>query len=51
MKQGKRLTRNQRELLSRHGYDWQEWLFASEDDQAILIVHKTTKETEWVKKE
>lgn len=50
MKQGKRLTREQKERLSRKGFDWREWLYSSEDEQAICFVHKQTKEIAWVEK-
>lgn len=51
MKQGKRTTRKQRELLSKHGYDWTEWLFHTEDDLAYCFVSKKGNEIIWVSKE
>lgn len=50
MKQGKKLTRQQKELLNRKGYNWKEWLYSSEDEQAICFVHKETKEICWIEK-
>lgn len=50
MKQGKRITRTQKELLSKRGYEWKDWLYVSEDEEAVCFVHKVTKEIAWVRK-
>ena len=50
MKQPKKLTRDQKFLLTRAGYDVKEWMFVEEDEQAIRIINKKTKEMEWVAK-
>lgn len=50
LKQGKKLTRQQKELLSRKGYNWKEWLYSSEDEQAICFVRKDSKEVAWIEK-
>lgn len=50
MKQPKKLTRDQKFLLTRAGYDAKEWMFVEEDEQAIRIINKKTKEMEWVEK-
>lgn len=50
MKRGKRLTREQKEKLSKQGYDWKDWLFSSEDEQAICFVKKDSREVAWIEK-
>lgn len=50
MKQGKRTTRYQRELLSKNGFDWRDYLYYTEDDVAIGFVRKNTREIIWVAK-
>lgn len=40
MKQGKRLTRNQKEVISSHGYDATEWLLVRETESHLYLVHK-----------
>ena len=50
MKQGKKTTRVQRELLSKRGYEWKDWLYVCEDEEAVCFVHKVSKQIEWVRK-
>jgi hypothetical protein len=50
MKQPKRLTYEQKRHVAKKGYDPSKWMFVEEDDVAILIVNKETKEKEWVAK-
>lgn len=50
MKQGKRTTRYQRELLSKNGFDWRDYLYYTEDDVAIGFVRKNTREIIWIAK-
>lgn len=50
MKQGKRLTREQKALLSKQGYNWKEWLYQTEDEQAICFVKKDSREIAWIEK-
>lgn len=42
MKRGKRLTRNQKECLSAHGLNCDDWLFVEETDFCYVFVNKTT---------
>lgn len=41
MKQGKRLTRAQKECLSAHRLNVFEWMLVEETDLQLKIVHKT----------
>lgn len=41
MKQGKRLTRNQKEVISSHGYNATEWMLHKESEFYLYLVHKT----------
>lgn len=50
MKQPKKLTNYQKRLLSKQGLDAREYMYVEEDEQAILFIHKTTKERIWVEK-
>lgn len=45
MKQPKKLTRNQKEILSKKGYDWTKYMFDSEDDMCMYFVEKATNKT------
>lgn len=40
MKQPKKLTRNQKELLAKKGLNWKEWMLESEDVVFYTFVHK-----------
>ena len=44
MKQGKKLTRKQREVLIKNGYDTYEWLLERQKELAYVFVNKETKE-------
>lgn len=45
MKQPKKLTRSQKEILSKKGYDWTKYMFDSEDSICMYFVEKVTNET------
>lgn len=51
MKQPKKLTRAQKEILSKKGYDWTNYMFDSEDEICIYFVEKATNETVALMKE
>lgn len=40
MKQGKRLTRTQKEVISSHGYNANEWMLVKETEFYLYLVHK-----------
>lgn len=42
MKQPKKLTRSQKEILSKKGYDWTKYMFDSEDAICMYFVNKAT---------
>lgn len=42
MKQPKKLTRSQKEILSKKGYDWTKYMFDSEDAICMYFVNKVT---------
>ena len=42
MKQPKRLTRNQKELLEKKGFNWHEWLLLDETQEHYKFVQKKT---------
>lgn len=44
MKQPKKLTRTQKELLSKKGYDWTKYMFDSEDNMRMYFIEKVTNE-------
>lgn len=44
MKQGKKLTRRQMQVLANAGYDFMEWLLERQDHNSYTYVHRTTKE-------
>lgn len=44
MKQGKKLTRKQKELLLENGYDFNEWLLERQTESSFTYVHRNTKE-------
>lgn len=53
MKQPKKLTRNQKELLVKRGYDPEDvksMRFVEEDLEAIFVTNLVTGETNWVEK-
>lgn len=45
MKQYKKPTRTQKEVLTAHDYDPHEWRFVAEDDESFEYVNPATKET------
>lgn len=50
MKQPKKLTRNQKRILSEKSLDSREWMLVQETESHLQIVNKTTGEVEWVEK-
>ena len=44
MKHGRKLTRKQREILIKNGYNSEEWLLERQTDLACVYVNKNTKE-------
>lgn len=49
MKQPKKLTRNQKEMLKKNGIDWNEYMLLSEDKDTFTVISK--KENEYGNKE
>ena len=45
MKQPKKLTRAQKEILSKKGYDWTKYMFDNEDSMCMYFVEKSTNGT------
>ena len=50
MKQGKRLTRDQKILLSKHGYDPKKYLLRAENGNMLILNDKQTCEPLYVEK-
>ena len=62
MKRGKRLTRNQKEIVNSHGYNPTEWMLVADTEFYLYLVHKDNnnkrlivdnfkrRETQWRKK-
>lgn len=50
MKQPKKLTRTQKECLSGHNLNVDEWMFLDETEFYLKIIHKVTSEIEIVDK-
>ncbi|WP_154665247.1 DUF6906 family protein [Romboutsia timonensis] len=44
MKQGKKLTRRQMQVLANAGYDFMEWLLERQNHNSYTYVNRTTKE-------
>lgn len=44
MKQGKKLTRRQMQVLANAGYDFMEWLLERQNHNSYTNVNRTTKE-------
>lgn len=42
MKQPKRLTRTQKELLTKKGFNWHEWLLLDETQEHYKFIQKKT---------
>lgn len=40
MKQPKKLTRRQKEILSKNGKDWKDWSVESEEDDCFTVIKK-----------
>lgn len=40
MKQPKKLTRNQKELLAKSKLNWREWMLLREDQRFYTFIHK-----------
>lgn len=40
MKQGKRLTRNQKEIVSNNGLMTDDWMFVKETDSYLTVINK-----------
>ena len=49
MKQPKKLTRNQKEILRKNGLDWNDYMLLSEDKDTFTVISK--KENEYGNKE
>ena len=43
-------TRNQKELIKRAGYSWENWLVTSEDNLVLTIMNKMTGTQKRIKK-
>lgn len=50
MKQPKKLTRNQKECLSSHGLNCDDWMLVSETDFYYRVIHKKTGQIKFVDK-
>lgn len=50
MKQPRKLTRNEKIMLSKKRLKPDNWMVQSEDSESIVLVHKTTKNTKELKK-
>jgi hypothetical protein len=50
MKRPKKMTRTQKECLSRKGFNPKDYIFVEEDWIAWRFVHKETSETVWIRK-
>lgn len=50
MKQGKALTRSQKEIVSAHHLNSKEWSLVLETEFYLKIVHKETKQTRMIDK-
>lgn len=44
MKHGKKLTRKQKELLSKNNYDCKEWLLERQDKNSYIYIKRNSKE-------
>ena len=50
MKRGRRLTRNEKEVVASHGLNPNDWMLAEEYDFYIKLIHKETRTTKIVDK-
>jgi hypothetical protein len=44
MKQPKKLTRHQKEILKKHGLDWNNFMLLTEDKDAFTVIAKKENE-------
>lgn len=44
MAREKKLTRRQRELLTKNGFDYEKWTLKTQDSKSYTYIHKDTKE-------
>lgn len=44
MKQPKKLTRNQKEILRKNGLDWNDYMLLSEDKDTFTVISKKENE-------
>ena len=44
MKQPKKLTRNQKEVLKKNGFDWNSFMLLSEDKDTFTVISKKENE-------
>lgn len=51
MKQPKRLTRDQKEIIKNHGYNWKEYGFRFETDIRYMFINKETGRLLSIRKE
>lgn len=51
MKQYKKPTRTQKEVLTAHDFDPRSWRFVAEDDECFEYINPRTKETIYLNKE
>jgi hypothetical protein len=45
MKQPKKPTRNQKEIISNNFLNWKEWNVVDESDFRLIVIHKATGKT------
>ena len=50
MKQPRKPTREEKELLSKKKLDAKNWMVLSEDKESITFIHKTSKNTRKIEK-
>ena len=47
MKQPKKLTRNQKEVLKKNGLNWNSFMLLSEDKDTFTVISKKENENGW----
>ena len=50
MKRGRRLTRNEKEIVDSYGLDATEWMLAQEMNFKLVLIHKETKQIKIIDK-
>ena len=50
MKRGRRLTRNEKEIVVSYGLDATEWMLAQEMNYKLVLIHKETKQIKTIDK-